>query len=266
MHKIAFQLGSISIHWYGVLLAIGFLAGLWTASRRARLGNIPPEKIIDSGTWLIVGAVVGARFLYVVSYWDRLFSSPRFPQAPWTEIFMVQRGGLVFYGGLLGAIASGLLFTWRNKLPVWKFADVMAPSIALGYVPGRLGCLMNGCCYGNPTNLPWAIHFPEDHETHGVGVHPTQLYDSFLNLLLYLFLAWLYRHKRFNGQVFAVYLIGYALTRSLVEAFRGDYPARYLGGLATPAHLVSVVILLGGLVLFWKLRAGKAIPSVAENR
>lgn len=266
MHKIAFQLGSISIHWYGVLLAAGFLAGLWTASRRAHLEKIPAEKIIDAGTWLIVGAVVGARFLYVVSYWDRLFSSPLLPQAPWTEVFMVQRGGLVFYGGLLGAIGSGVLFAWRNKIPLWKFADVMAPSIALGYVPGRLGCLMNGCCYGYQTDLLWAIHFPADHETHGVGVHPTQLYDSFLSLLLYLFLAWLFRRKRFDGQVFAVYLICYALTRSLVETFRGDYPVRYLGGVATPAHVVSVIILLGGLILFWKLRAGKELPSAAQNR
>lgn len=266
VQKIAFQLGPISVHWYGVLLAIGFLAGLWTASRRARLNQIPSGKILDSGTWIIVGAVVGARILYVVSYWDRLFVSPRFPGAPWTEIFMVQRGGLVFYGGLLGAIASGVIFTWRNKIPLWKFGDTMAPSVALGYVPGRLGCLMNGCCYGYPTAMPWAMHFPQDHETQGLGVHPTQIYDSLLNLLLYLFLAWLYRRKKFDGQVFAVYLICYSLTRSFVETFRGDYPVRYLGGVATPAHLVSIAILLGGLVLYWKLRAGRALTSAAESR
>ncbi|HXJ75249.1 MAG TPA: prolipoprotein diacylglyceryl transferase family protein, partial [Candidatus Dormibacteraeota bacterium] len=119
-------------------------------------------------------------------------------------------------------------------------------------VLGRIGCLMNGCCFGRPTDLPWAIRFPADHETHGVPVHPTQLYDALLSLALYLTLAWLYRRKRFDGQIFAAYLVAYALLRSLVEAFRGDYPVRYLG-IATPAHLVSLLILLAGIVLLIKL-------------
>ena len=261
MQKIAFQLGSLPVHWYGVLLAIGFILGLWTASRRAMRDRIAPEKVFDSGAWLIIGAILGARALYVISYPDDLFRNPLFPQAPWTEIFMVQRGGLVFYGGLIGAIASGLIYVWKNKLPLWKFADALAPSIALGYVPGRLGCLMNGCCYGRATAMPWAIHFPGDHETKGLGVHPTQIYDSLLNLGLYFALAWLYRRKKFDGQVFASYLAGYAVTRSIVEVFRGDYPVHYLGGLATPAHLVSMVIFAAGTVLYWKLGRRKPLRS-----
>jgi len=253
VQKVAFHIGSLPIHWYGLLLATGFLAGLWTASRRAVRDGIKPEQVIDSGSWLILGAIIGARALYVVSYWDRLFQEPLFPTAPWTEIFMVQRGGLVFYGGLIGATAAGLIYVWKNQLPVWKFADALAPSIALGYVPGRLGCLMNGCCYGRETSVPWAIHFPLDHETHGLGVHPTQIYDSLLSLGLYLALARLYRNKQFDGQIFAGYLVGYAVTRSVVEAFRGDYPVHYLGGTLTPAQLVSAAILVVGLFLFWKL-------------
>jgi phosphatidylglycerol:prolipoprotein diacylglycerol transferase len=263
VHKIAFQIGSFSIHWYGVLLAIGFLAGLWTASRRAVRDGLPADKILDAGAWLILGAIIGARALYVVSYWDHLMESPLFPQAPWTEIFMVQRGGLVFYGGLIGAIGSGLLFAWKHHLPVWKFADVMAPSIALGYVPGRLGCLMNGCCYGRVTTVPWAIRFPPEHETQGEPVHPTQVYDALLNLGLYALLSWLYRHKKFDGQVFATYLVCYAVTRSVVEAFRGDYSVRYLSGVATPAHLVSVLILGAGLTLMWRLRRRSSGPMAA---
>jgi len=266
VHKIAFQVGSFSVHWYGVLLAIGFLAALWTASRRARLDGLAPEKIIDAGVWLILGAILGARALYVISYWDRLFQQPLIPKAPWTEIFMVQRGGLVFYGGLIGAILSGILYARRARLPLWRFADAMAPSIALGSVPGRLGCLMNGCCYGRVTSLPWAIHFPADHDTGGQGVHPTQIYDALLNLALYLFLAWLYRRKKFDGQVFAIYLVGYALTRSLVEAFRGDYLVRYFAGALTPAQLVSVGILAAGLILLWKLPRGTSGPAAQEKR
>jgi phosphatidylglycerol:prolipoprotein diacylglycerol transferase len=260
VHQIAFHIGSLAIHWYGVLLAVGFFAGLWTASRRARRDSIAPEKIIDGGAWLIVGALIGARALYVISYWDRLVEKPLYPNAPWTEIFMVQRGGLVFYGGLIGAVAAGLIYVWKAKIPLWKFADAMAPSIALGYVPGRIGCLMNGCCYGRPTDLPWAIRFPPDsNETHGVPVHPTQIYDALLSLGLYVVLAWLYRRKRFDGQVFAIYLVAYALLRSFVELFRGDYPG---GHLLTPAQLVSLVIFLAGALLFLKLprpRAGSAL-------
>ncbi len=262
MQKIAFQIGSFTIHWYGVLLAVGMLVGLWTASRRAMRDRIAPEKIFDAGAWLIIGAIIGARTLYVVSYWDRLFKDPLYPSAPWTEIFMIQRGGLVFYGGLIGGTLAGLLFVWRNKLPLWKFADALAPSIALGYVPGRLGCLMNGCCYGRETGLPWAIHFPADHETHGFGVHPTQVYDSLLSLALYLGLAWLHRRRKFDGQVFAAYFLFYAMTRSVVEAFRGDYPPQqYLGGVVTPAHLVSILIFGIGAALYWKLSTRKVLTA-----
>lgn len=253
MQQIAFQIGSFIIHWYGLLLAIGFIAGIWTASRRGLLDRIPPDKITDAAVWLIGGGIIGARVLYVVSYWDKLFADPLYPGAPWTEIFMIQRGGLVFYGGLIGGIAAGLIYVWKNKLPLWKFADALAPSIALGYVPGRLGCLMNGCCYGQPTSVPWAIHFPIDHSTRGVAVHPTQIYDSALNFCLYLGLAWLYRRKKFDGQVFGSYLVCYAITRSTVEVFRGDYAEHYLGGVATPAHLVSVLIFSAGLILLWRL-------------
>jgi phosphatidylglycerol:prolipoprotein diacylglycerol transferase len=253
VQQIAFHIGSLSIHWYGLLLAGGFIVGLWTASRRAARDGIAPEKIYDSGAWLIIGAVLGARLWYVVSYWERLMRDPLFPQAPWTEVFMIQRGGLVFYGGLIGGTVSGLVYIWKNRLPLWKFADALAPSIALGYVPGRLGCLMNGCCYGRDTAVPWAIQYPRDHETFPRLLHPTQVYEALLSLGLYAALAWLYRWKKFDGQVFSLYLICYAISRSVVEVFRGDYSQHYLGGIATPAHLVSIAILAAGLVLSWKL-------------
>jgi len=251
VHPIAFHLGPLTVHSYGVMIAIAFLAGLWTASRRAVLTGIPGEKILDLGPWLIVGAILGARTLYVTSYWNEQFAGK-----PITEIFMVQKGGLVYYGGLIGASLACILFSQFKKLPLWKLADIMAPSIALGYVFGRIGCLLNGCCYGRACSALWAVTYPADHPTHPVGgtatpVHPTQIYDSLLNLCLYLFLAWLFRRKKFDGQVFATYLICYACTRSFVEMFRGDYPIHYLGGWATPAHLISIGILVaGGTLLF----------------
>ena len=201
------------------------MAGLWTASRRALRQNIHPDTIIDLGPWLLLGAIIGARTLYVVSYWKESFAS-----LPLKEIFMVQHGGLVYYGGLIGASLACILFARLKKLLLWRLSDILAPSIALGYVFGRWGCLMNGCCYGRPTTMPWGIQFPPNvtTTTYPNFVHPTEIYDSLLNLALYGFLVWLYRRKKFDGQVFAVYLIGYALLRSFVELFRGDYsPVHY---------------------------------------
>lgn len=224
------------------------MAGLWTASRRGMRDGIHPDTIIDLGPWLLLGAILGARVFYVVSYWNESFAG-----RPFAEVFMVWHGGLVYYGGLIGASLACILFAALKKLPLWKLADILAPSIALGYFFGRWGCLMNGCCYGRPTTMPWGIQFPIGHETYPNFVHPTEIYDSLLNLCLYGFLAWLYRRKSFDGQVFAVYLICYAVLRSFVELFRGDYtPEHYWAGL-TPAQMVSIGIVIAGLILLWKL-------------
>ena len=254
MHPELVRLGPLTINWYGIMLALAFLLGIWTAGRRAPLTGTARENIVDAGLWLILGGIVGARTFYVISYWDTLVTNPLFPQAPWTEIFMVQRGGLVYYGGLIGASLACIAFVSRRRLPLWKLADIFAPSIALGYGLGRIGCLLRGCCYGRTCGLPWAIHFSPDHETGGQLVHPTQIYESLLSLGFYFALALLYRRKRFDGQIFATYLMGYAMLRSFVETFRGVYSAAHLHGGWTPAQLVSIGVFAAGAVLFWRLR------------
>jgi phosphatidylglycerol:prolipoprotein diacylglycerol transferase len=247
VHPIAFQFGPLTVTWYGIMVALAFVVGLWTASRRAPRAGIVPEKILDLGPWLIIGGILGARILYVVSYWHEEFAGH-----PWFEIIRVWRGGLVFYGGFIGACLACILYARLKRVPLWKLADVIAPSIALGSAFGRIGCLMNGCCYGRECHAWWAITFPSGFShpaPSGIPLHPTQIYDSLLNLAFYFFLAWFFRRRKFDGQVFAVFLLGYAVLRSLVEFFRGDYPQHYLGGWATPAHLVSIGILVTGLVL-----------------
>ena len=257
MHKIAFYVGPLPVYWYGALIAVGFLAGLWTASRRGLLDNLAPEKIMDTGPWIIVGAIIGARALHVMSYWNEEFA-----HKPILDIFNLRQGGLVFYGGFIGATVSTMLYLRWKKVRFWTMVDALTPSLPLGAAFGRIGCLMNGCCFGKPTSLPWAIHFPAEHETHGLGVHPTQIYDSLLNLALYAGLAWLYRRKKFDGQIFSAYLLGYALLRSFVECFRGDYmPSEYFfGGWVTPGQFVSLGIFAAGLILFW------AMPRRMEKR
>jgi phosphatidylglycerol:prolipoprotein diacylglycerol transferase len=237
------------------MMALAFLVGLWTASRRGLRDGIEPEKILDLGLWLIVGTIVGARFVHVVTYWKEIYADK-----PFTEVFMLRHGGLVFYGGLIGASLACLIYTLLKKMPVWKTADALAPSVALGYVFGRIGCLLYGCCYGRACGDHWwAIRYPAPHETHPSGqdaipVYPTQILDSLLNLGLYLGLAWLYRRKKFHGQVFATYLMCYAVTRSIVETFRGDYTAPHLHGGLTPAHLISIGILFAGIAIFFVRR------------
>lgn len=260
MHPIAFQFGKLTVHWYGILVALGFILGLWTASRRGIRDGIAPDKTMDLAPWLLLGSIFGARVLHVISYWKEEFS-----QKPITEIFMVQRGGLVFYGGFIAGCLVTIFYARAKKIPLWKFADALAPSIALGHAFGRLGCLMTGCCFGKKCDLPWAITYPPGHETHPIGVlkgipvHPTQVYESLLNFGLYAFLAWMYRRKKFDGQIFVIYLFCYAALRSFVEVFRADYaPSEYFLGVISPGQLVSIFIVIAGLVLFWRLRPAKA--------
>ncbi len=143
MNPVAFEVGPITLHWYGMLVAAGFLAGLALAAKRSKREGFTLQAIRDLGPWLIGGAIVGARAFHVVSYWKEAYAG-----RAWSEIFMVHKGGLVYYGGLVGATIAGWCYLrWKN-LPVLKMADALAPSIPVGYVFGRVGCLMNGCCYG----------------------------------------------------------------------------------------------------------------------
>jgi phosphatidylglycerol:prolipoprotein diacylglycerol transferase len=196
-----------------------------------------------------------------------MFWRDQFAGKPFIDVFKVWEGGLVYYGGLIGASLACIAYAYAKRLPLWKTADVMAPSVALGQMFGRLGCLLNGCCYGRATTCAWGIRYPSGHETHPEGglaltVHPTQVYESLLALGLYLGLAWWFRRKRFDGQVFAFYLVGYAIIRSTVEMFRGDYPPQQvLSGWATPAHVVSGLILAIGLVLLLRLPKTRGIPT-----
>jgi phosphatidylglycerol:prolipoprotein diacylglycerol transferase len=240
------------------MIALAFLAGLWTAVRRARRENISGEQISDVTLWLMAGSIIGARIVYVATYWHEEFAG-----RPFGNVFAIWQGGLVFYGGLIGAAAAGFIYAFWKKLPVWKTADVLAPSIALGSFFGRIGCLLNGCCYGRACDLPWGIRFPNGsfawEEQRRLGligendpalpVHPTEIYDALLNLALYIFLAWLFRRKKFDGQIFATYLICYAITRSMVEVFRGDYSYGHLHFGLTPAQWLGVPMLASGLLL-----------------
>ncbi len=250
MYPHSFQLGPFSVNGYGVMVALAFVVGLWTAAQRSSHAGVSGEKILDLGPWLLIGAILGARVLYVITFWREQFAGE-----PFVEVFKVWTGGLVYYGGLIGASLTCIVYCLARKLPLWTIGDIMAPSVALGQAFGRIGCLLNGCCYGVATHLPWAISYPAPHATHPAAappapVHPTQIYEAVACVALYAGLAWLFRRRKFDGQVFGVFLVGYAIIRSWVELFRGDYPSeQLLAGGATPAHQVSVLSSRGSHVV-----------------
>jgi phosphatidylglycerol:prolipoprotein diacylglycerol transferase len=248
---ILFQIGGFSLHTFGLFVGMGFIAGIWIAARCGRRSGIAADAIQDLVIpWILLGGLVGARIAYVVSYWDRSFAG-----RPFAEVFQIWNGGLVFYGGLAGAVLVALWRIHVRKLPLWPMADCLAPGIALGHVFGRLGCFFNGCCFGRPTPLPWAVHFPKGTIPDDPWVHPSQLYEAGLNLILCGALVLLHRRRRFDGQVFATYLIGYAIVRTITEWFRGDYGflSNPLAGAFTPGTSASVVTFIAGIALTWVL-------------
>jgi phosphatidylglycerol---prolipoprotein diacylglyceryl transferase len=263
VHPEAFRIFNFSIYWYGIFAAIAFIVAFGTGSRRAPREGLPGEAIMNLAPWIIGGAILGARILYVINYWDEEFAGK-----PLHHIITIGRSGLVFYGGLIGASLGTIIYCWKNKYPLWKVGDIMAPSVALGHAFGRIGCLMTGCCYGRACDLPWAIHFPSTHATGGHGVHPTQIYESALNFIFFGILMLLYRRKKFDGQIFSAYLIGYAILRATVEYFRGDYEKQqYLSGIFSPGQVVSIVMFSIGVGLWiWlstRPRATGATPPPA---
>lgn len=249
----SFQIGSLTIHTFGILVGMGFLAGISLAARRARSVGLNPDRLYELAfPWILVSGLVGARLLYVVTNWQAEFA-----HAPWTDAFAIWRGGLVFYGGLGLATAVALVRIRMLGLPLWKVTDCLAPGLALGHVFGRLGCLINGCCHGRACTLPWGISYPHEFTADNrpiyplTPVHPTQVYEAGLNLLLAIGLNAYHPRRRFDGQVTALYLMLYAGIRFFVELFRGDYAfvARPWAGAFTPGQTASFLALAAGVGL-----------------
>jgi len=248
MHPILFQYKFLAVYSYGAMLAVAFLFGISLASRRARKRGLEPHLMVDLCLFILISSVIGARSLYVVQNWD-------YYQFHLFEILMVQRGGLVFYGGLVLGALGGFLFVRWKKWRFWQVADILAPSIALGQVFGRIGCFLNGCCFGTLTDLPWGVQFPEKSPASlEFGplhlIHPTQLYSSLMNFFLFLFLLWIDRKRKFDGQTFLFYIFFYGIIRFSIEFLRGDNPSMFL--FLTLSQLISLLMVGGALYLFYR--------------
>ncbi len=257
MYPELFRIGNFPINTYGVFLAIAFLCAILIAVRLARRDGLPAEKIYDLSLWMLLAGLVGSKILM-------LFTEPDYRENPalFLSLDFLRSGG-VWYGGLLGAVLAGYFLMKRYKLPWWKTADACAPGIAIGNFFGRQGCFAAGCCWGKPTTLPWGVKFTEaGHQITGVPIdahlHPTQLYESFGMLLVFLFLLWLHKRKRFDGQVILAYALLYSAIRFAIEFVRDDprgdiFGLTSLTGLST-SQLISLVIGIWALILLIRRR------------
>jgi phosphatidylglycerol:prolipoprotein diacylglycerol transferase len=267
MHPTLFELPffeGLAIHSYGVLLALGFLAAAGFCVHQARRYNESPQRVLDLCFYILIAAIVGSRLYYVILEWRYYAMYP-------LQILNVTRGGLVFYGGAIASILTAVFFMRRWKMPIWKTCDLMAPAVPLGIFFGRLGCFSAGCCYGRETDVPWAVIFthPETIAEQNVPLHPTQLYASLDGLVLFLALVLFQRIKRFHGQVFSAFLIGYALLRYAVEEpFRGGYRGASVEGISVSVATGAPVLLIGlalMIILGLRARASRAQEAARDR-
>lgn len=224
MHRTLLDLGLFRIHSYGFFLALSFGLGIWLAGRRAEKRGIPAERITDVSLVIVLATVIGARGLYVAAHWEQFAGRIG-------DIFRTWEGGLTMYGGAVPATILGMWYLKRAGVDMWKAADAIAPSMAIGLGFTRIGCFLSGCCFGTPTDLPWGCVFPEGSHAASVfpgqSIHPAQLYASAAGFAIGGFLLWLDRRRLPTGSIFLLFLALYAVARTLLDLVRTYDAAAY---------------------------------------
>lgn len=245
--------GGITIYSYGVMVAIGFLAGiLWVTYESKRLGQ-DPSKAMDFVFYMILAGMVGSRIFHIaISERDAFMQNP-------LMFFKVWQGGLVFYGGFVAAFIFGIIYTRKHKMPLLLTCDISAPAVSIGHALGRVGCLLAGCCYGRTLDAHswYGIIFPNRPHTiapSGVELFPTQLMEVVGEVVIFSILMLVRRYKRFDGQVMATYLVLYSILRSFNEYFRGDSVRGFLiDPWLSTSQFISIIIFAVGLYIYIKL-------------
>ena len=265
MYPELFSIGPVTVYSYGVLLAASYLLGLRLAMWRAKRLGLDANRVLDLGIYIIIAALIGAKLLLLITDFDQFRTSP-------AELLSLARSGGVFYGGLLLAVAVAFWYIAKHRMPFWTTCDVFAPGIALGHVTGRLGCLAAGCCYGRPTDVPWAITFTNPLAAANVGtplgvpLHPTQLYEAGIELVILIaLLATERRGKQFAGRTFWAYIFLYAVSRYVIELYRGD-PRGEVLGFSTSQFISLILAPLSVAMLIWLARSTPRAPQEDRNR
>lgn len=267
MYPKLFDLGPFTVYTYGVLLAASYLLGLWLAVKRGKARGLDANRVLDLGIYIIIAALVGAKLLLLIVDFDQYKNNP-------AELLSLARSGGVFYGGLILAVAVAFYYIARHRMAMWTTCDAFAPGIALGHVTGRLGCFAAGCCWGKPTDVPWGVIFTNPLAAAQVGtplgirLHPTQLYEAGAELLILgLLLATEKRGRAFPGRTFWLYMLLYAISRYIIEIYRGD-PRGVVPFLdISTSQFISLVLgPLSLLMLLWLSRTVPPAPQEARNR
>jgi phosphatidylglycerol:prolipoprotein diacylglycerol transferase len=254
------HIAAMTLHTYGVLLALAFVAGLWVAGRQARKAGLDAARVTDMAVYVLIAGLVGAKALLVVVEWDYYVRHPG-------ELLSILQSGGVFYGGLLAALPVAWWYARKHSLPGWRTADVLVPAVVLGQAIGRLGCFCAGCCYGKAADVPWAVTFHDPYASRTVGtpldtpLHPTELYESIACFLIFFVLVRLSRRKRFDGQVTLAYMFLYAVARFVIEFYRGDaVRGTVFGWLSTSQFIALLMVFAAALLLPYVSKKNRLEP------
>jgi phosphatidylglycerol:prolipoprotein diacylglycerol transferase len=258
MHPVLFTIpvfGGITIHTYGILVATGFLVGMWWGGYDARRRGENPSRIMDMVFYMILSGLVVSRLHYIL-----VVDPGMFWRAP-LDVFKIWQGGITFYGGVVGGVIGVAVYVWWYKLSFWTCADIVAPGLSLGHAFGRIGCLMAGCCHGReaPADAWYAIRFPEGVGSLapvGTALYPTQIMESLGEVGIFLFLLWMGRRQKFSGQIFLLYLIIYAVMRYTLEFWRGDVDRGWwIEPIVSTSQGIAIVMATVGVILYmWRRR------------
>lgn len=263
------EIGPVTLHTYGLLLAVAYIVAIALTVRLAAKDEIPKNRIWDLGFIVILSAILGSKLFMVITDFDDYAREP----SRFFSLEFWQAAG-VFYGGLIGAVLGSALYVWKHPdLPFWRVADAAAPAIALGQSIGRLGCFSAGCCYGKPTTVLWAVTFTNEYAHQYVGVplnvplHPTQLYESLGTLVLFVSLWFAFKRRKFVGQVFSLYLIGYGILRFILEFYRGDPERGFVfGGALSFSQLISLIVVALAVLGYFYFRRKEAVTPAASGK
>jgi phosphatidylglycerol:prolipoprotein diacylglycerol transferase len=263
MHPEIAEWGFIHIRSYGLMLAVAFLVGTWLSLREARRLSLDEDKLVTMILVVLVSSIIGARMLYVIEHLQEF-------RREWGSVLAVWQGGLTLYGGVVGGTFGGLVAARKLGLPMWTAADALTPGFALGTMFGRIGCFLNGCCYGRPTGAPWGVIFPPDSfaglEFGHTPVHPSQLYFALAGLALFgVSMALRQRLAAVPGTLFWSIVMLFALVRIPLDLTRSYEPEATLihaGGVSiTESQLVSSVLALFALLMILRLRRAAPQPA-----
>ena len=268
MHAILFHIGPVPIRAYGFMLWVGFMIGLFYTARAARRTDIKPEHVVDVALYALIAGIVFAHLASVILDLPYYWKNPSEISGLWSGILSSSGGlrGLSFHGGLIGGVGAAYIYTRRKGINFLAMADLCSPAVALAYGVTRIGCFLNGCCYGIPTNLPWAVRFHVDPFSTALTPpsHPTQIYAMLASFLIFRLLLSVDKRRSYTGQVFLSYLAMYSVYRFLIEIFRKGVTAEVaLFGL-TQAQLVSLLMLGVTLPILWMRHRNKKDSAVRD--